>query len=189
MIKSQEIKNIADIISGYSFRASVSDYPLGDTFLLQSGNIQEDMTLELKKDFKLDFKELKTKAFTKRNDILLGSKGNPSVGYVETDDKILVSSSIYILRVNDQTVLPKYLAVYLDSTKGRKELNKITLGGYIKGISKTNLEELKIPIPSVEIQKNVISLYENIAKQKGFLERKTKINNEILDYMVNQLTF
>lgn len=189
MIKNQKLKNIAEIISGYSFRVSVFDYPLGDTIFLQSRNLLKNMTLDLNTDLRLDFKGVKTKAFTKRNDILLGSKGNPTVGYVESDDKILVSSSIYIIRVNDQAVLPKFLAIYLDSTKGHNELNKITLGGYIKGISKTNLEELEIPIPSKDIQKKMISLYINIVKQKAFLERKSTIYDEISDSIVNHLIF
>lgn len=189
MINNQKLKNIAEIISGYSFRVSVFDYPLGDTIFLQSKNLLKNMTLDLNIDLRLDFKNVKTKAFTKRNDILLGSKGNPTVGYVDTNDKILVSSSIYIIRVNDQAVLPKYLAIYLDSTKGHNELSKITLGGYIKGISKTNLEELQIPIPSMDIQKKMVSLYDNIVKQKVFLERKSTINDKILDSIVNHLTF
>jgi len=189
MIKNQKLKNIAEIISGYSFRVSVFDYPLGDTIFLQSRNLLENMTLDLSTDLRLDFKGVKTKAFTKRNDILLGSKGNPTVGYVESDDKILISSSIYIIRISNQTVLPKFLAIYLDSTKGHNELSKITLGGYIKGISKTNLEELQIPIPSMDIQKKMVSLYDNIVKQKVFLERKSTINDKILDSIVNHLTF
>lgn len=189
MIKNHKLINIAEIISGYSLRASVSEFPLGDIFFLQSGNIQKNMIIELKNDQKLDFKDLKTKAFTKINDILLGSKGNPAIGFVESDDKILVSSSIYIIRVIDKTVLPKYLAIYLDSTRGHNKLNKITLGGYIKGISKTNLEELNIPIPPVDIQNRIVSLYENIIKQKGLLEKRSTINNEILDSIFNHLTF
>jgi len=189
MIKNQKLKNIAEIISGYSFRASVSDYPQGDIFFLQSRNLLANMSLDLNTNQKLDFKDVKTKAFTKRNDILLGSKGNHTIGYVENDYKILVSSSIYIIRVSNQTVLPRFLAIYLDSTKGHNELSKITLGGYIKGISKTNLEELQIPIPSMDIQKKMISLYDNIVKQKALLEMKSTIYNEILDSIINNLTF
>lgn len=189
MMKNCKLKNIAEIISGYSFRFSLSDITLGDTFVLQSGDIREDMTLELNSNQKLDLKDIKTKAFTETNDILLGSKGNPTVGYVESDDKILISSSMYIIRVKDDTVLPKYLAIYFNSPNGQRELNKVSLGGYIKGISKTNLETLTIPIPSKDIQEKIILLHDNIVKQKGLLERKLTINKEVLNCVVNNLTF
>lgn len=189
MIKNQKLKNIAEIISGYSLRGSASTYPAGDIFFLQSRNLLGNLHLDLNTDLLLDFKDVKTKAFTKSRDVLLGNKGNPTIGYVNTDDKILVSSSIYIIRVNNQMVLPKYLAIYLDSMKGKIELNKITLGGYIKGISKTNLEEFEIPIPAKDIQERIVYLYDNIIKQKELLGKKSSINNKILNSIINNLTF
>ncbi len=189
MIKNRNLKNIANIISGYSFRSASSIFPPGDTFILQSRDLRNDMTLDLHNELTFNVGDIKTKAFTEINDILVGSKGNPTIGYVERDEKILVSSSMYIIRVTDKTVLPKYLAIYLNSLNGQRELNKITLGGYIKGISKTNLETLVVPIPSKEIQEKIISLHDNIVKQKRLLGRKSEINREILDYTLDHLSF
>jgi restriction endonuclease S subunit len=184
MNENKRLKDIAEIISGYSFRTSVSDLPSGDTFILQSRDINDNLILALDEVSKFDLGQINTKAFAKIKDVLLGSKGNPTIGYVENDEKILVSSSIYIIRVKANYLIPKYLAIYLNSSKGRRELNKITLGGYIKGISKKNLEELMIPIPSKDIQHKIVSLHDNIIKQKELIKRKSEINNQFLDYTI-----
>jgi type I restriction enzyme S subunit len=189
MIINYKLKSVSEIFSGYSFRTSVTDLPLGNIFVLQSGNICDDMSLDLQEEFKLDVGDIQTKAFANRDDILIGSKGNPTIGFVESDDQILVSSSMYIIRVKEDTILPKYLAIFLHSMRGQREINKITLGGYIKGISKKHLEKLVVPVPPMDIQEKVVFLYDNIINQNRFLKRKSKINNEILDYVVNHLSY
>jgi len=189
MIKNHALKSIAEIISGYSFRSATSNFPSGNTFILQSRSIRNDMSLDLHNGLSFNVGDIKTKAFTEINDVLVGSKGNPTIGYVESDEKILVSSSMYIIRVTDDAVLPKYLAIYFNSSNGQRELNRITLGGYIKGISKTNLEVLAIPIPSKEIQEKIVSLHDNIVKQKGLLDRRSEIDSKILDYTLDHLSF
>lgn len=187
MIRNDKLKNIAEVLSGYSFKGSVDNYLPGNTYVLQAKDIAENLSLELSEDRKISLKGINSKAITQKDDVIVVCKGNPSVGIVSTNDQILISSSLYIIRITNDNILPKFLAIYLNSSKGQKELNKISLGAYIKGISRQNLEELTIPIPDIQTQQLVISLFDNITGQKNHLERKIAINDEILDYTIDKL--
>jgi type I restriction enzyme S subunit len=189
MIKKYKLNDISRIISGYSFRSSVSSLSAGETFVIQLKDVCDDMSLDLDNVQKINSRDIETFAHAVQNDILLASKGKQTVGYVDTTEDLLVSSSLYIIRVESDILLSKYLAIYFKSIKGQRELNKISLGGYIKGISKKHLERMTIPVPPIDIQENIILLYDNISEQNRLLERKTKINKETVDYVINKLIF
>lgn len=185
--KKNKLKNIAKILSGYSFKGSVDKLPPGDTYVIQAKDITKNLSIKLNKDRKISLKDINSQAITQKDDVIVVCKGNPSVGIVSSNAQTLVSSSLYIIRATNDYIIPKFLAIYLNSSKGQKELDKISLGAYIKGISRQNLEELMIPVPSIKTQRLVISLFDNMTKQKDHLERKILINDELLNYTINKL--
>jgi restriction endonuclease S subunit len=54
--------------------------------------------------------------------------------------------------------LPEYLAWFLNNPTTQKLLKEQAIGTSIPSISKTVLEELDIPIPSVEKQKAILTI-------------------------------
>lgn len=187
MDQRSELGNIAKVLSGYSFKGSVDNFPSGDTYVLQAKDIAEDLSIELNENRKISLKDIGSKATTHKNDVIIVCKGNPSIAIISSNDPILISSSLYIIRVTNNSIIPKFLAIYLNSSKGQRELDRISLGAYIKGISRQNLENLVVPVPNIQTQQLVISLFENITKQKSQLGRRMAINDEILNYTINKL--
>lgn len=190
MIEKYRLNQIADILSGYSFRMSVAKMPQGKTLVIQSQDLlPNSINFDLESLQKVNTDDLETLAFLKKGDVLVASKGNSTVGYFDENLDAIATSSILVVRVNNKKLIPKYLAIYLSSPEGQKELEKISIGAYIKGISKSQLERLNIPVPDIEYQKRIISLYDNIVKQKDLLDRKKDINENILNYAVKKLNF
>ena len=100
------------------------------------------------------------------------------------DYENLISNQIYFnIRVSQQ-ILPEYLVWYLNSEEAKLYYEKNTSGATVKSINRKVLEHLKIEIPSLEKQKELVSLISRflIEKEKTlkYLEKKEKLINEAI---------
>lgn len=184
----KKLSKLADIVSGYTFRGSIENDPSGDIFVLQAKNIQTNQDIGDITDFTtITDKSLRNPYFLQHNDILLVSRGSGlgsfrSAIFASGELKVMPSSSVHVIRIQDVTVLPKYVSLYLNSEIGQKELLQIVTGGsYIQSILVKNLIDFKIPIPPIHIQKSIIALHENITDQERILKRKQELQKNIIN--------
>ncbi|MBU1200653.1 restriction endonuclease subunit S [Patescibacteria group bacterium] len=184
---NKPLKDIANIISGYTFRKAIGPENVGYQLILQSKNIKNESIISDKDLTKISFKTTRTNSFAKNNDVVISSRGSFRSAVIKSTKKILASSSVYILHITDNQILPEFLSLYLNSSRGNKNLQNITTGSTIKSILKNDLESLKIPIPPFSTQKNLIKLSQNQINQAKLLGDKLTINSNILEGALYQL--
>lgn len=191
----RKISKIANIISGYTFRGSIENELNGDIYVLQAKNIVLNNNVSDTNEFtKINSDSLRNPCFLEYNDILIVSRGSGigsfrSTIFTSHKNNVITSSSVHTIRISDVTVLPKYVSLYLNSSKGQKAINKIVTGSsYIQSILVKNLSDLEIPIPSPHDQKLIIALNENMKKQEKIIERKQEIKQNIINSIFNNLT-
>ena len=184
----RKLQEIADIISGYTFRGSIENDPKGDVFVLQAKNLTANQDISETADLvTVSAKSIRNPLFLKHNDILLVSRGSGvgsfrSAVFTGKAENVMPSSSVHVIRVKEVSALPKYISLYLNSDVGQKSLLQIVIGGsYIQSILVRNLMEYPIPIPPIHIQKSIIALHENIHKQEQILQRKQKLKQNIIN--------
>ena len=184
----KELSQLADIVSGYTFRGSIENDPNGDIFVLQAKNIQTNQDIENVSDFvTISNKSLRNPFFLEYNDIVLVSRGSGigsfrSSVFTSKEMKVMPSSSVHVIRIQDVIVLPKYVSLYLNSVDGQKALSQIVTGAsYIQSLLVKNLINLEIPIPPIYTQKSFIALHENITNQERILKRKQEIQKNIIN--------
>ena len=96
---------------------------------------------------------------------------------------------MFIIRVKDVNVIPKFLSLYLNSNEGQKEISKIVTGAsYLQSIIRKSLEDFKIPIPPIIKQKAIIALNENMQAQEKIQEKKNQIKKIIINTAFTNLT-
>ena len=190
----KKLQQLADIVSGYTFRGSIKNDPNGDIFVLQAKNIQINQDIENTDGFTtISDKSLRNPYFLHYNDILIVSRGSGigsfrSAVFASQEPKVMPSSSVYVIRTQDVIVLPKYVCLYLNSEIGQKALSQIVTGAsYIQSILVKNLIDLEIPIPPIYIQKSIIALHENIIDQERILNRKKELQKNIINASFNNL--
>ena len=94
---------------------------------------------------------------------------------------------MYILRLKKETVRPEYLAIYLNSIEGQKQLIECATGAAIKAIRKNDLENISVAMPSAETQEKIIRLYHTSKKLQKALIKKTNLINNINEVVINKL--
>lgn len=191
----KNLNQIANVVSGYTFRGSIENEPNGDIFVVQGKNISAGATLEdLTGLVRISSNSLRAPYFLEHNDILLISRGSGvgafrSTVFGATEECVIASSAVHIIRIMDVTVLPNYISLYLNSPEGQKAISQIVTGGsYIQSILVKNLADLKIPIPPIRVQKTIIALHENIVEQAKILSRKQELQKTLINTSFTAIT-
>ena len=110
----------------------------------------------------------------KRNDCFLASEG-ASLGentIWDSDEKIVLGQRLYAIRTNSDKLDPWYFAMYMQTKKFRHQIDQISTGSTVFGVSQPTLLGVKLLLPSIVEQRKIGALYRNIY-------RKLKNNNSI----------
>ncbi len=124
-----------------------------------------------------------------KGDVLLVSRGTLSGGFkaafvTGTRFPLIASSSLHILRVNRDDVLPEFICAYLNTPKGQQQLQRIASGSTIRTLLTKSLSLLEIPIPPIETQQAIVELVRNIASQQKLLHQRDSLLNELISSIV-----
>ena len=118
-------------------------------------------------------------------DLLLASKGNNNICVVvsKLEQQSVASPSFLVIRLCDKTsVLPEYVAWYINLPATQKVLAAQARGTSIMSISKATLGELEIPIPPIERQKKYIELSKLQKREQELYKTIADRRKQILEY-------
>lgn len=95
-----------------------------------------------------------------------------------------------IFRLNNFKINNKYIINYLKTDNFRKELENMSIGSTVKMFNVANLSNIKIPIPSKQIQEHVVKeceYYDNLIETLK-KENKRLQNNKIIDMVLKSVS-
>lgn len=121
----------------------------------------------------------------KRGDILLANRGaRTDASLFDSDLKAVAGGQFFILTPNPGNVLPKYLCWFLNLSSTQETFAGQMQGSALKGISRTTLASLEIPLPSLETQEMIVSIDHD---QKELAKINLRINERKQAYLTQQL--
>ena len=178
-----KIYNIATIQSGVFAKKSLAPNAV---YLQQSDfDVEGNVDVSLKPTIEINVKHI-----LKPGDLLFVCKGSKNQCIEVPDMKYdcVASTSFWVLRIIEkESVLPAYVAWFLNLSSTQKILMQQAIGSSIMSIPKNVLAEIEIPIPSVEKQKKCLALaklykreqilYKSIIEKRGQLIESKIINN------------
>jgi restriction endonuclease S subunit len=86
-------------------------------------------------------------------------------------------------------VLPEYLSWFLNNPNTQISLKAQAMGTSIPSISKSVLEQLEIPIPSIERQKSVVSISKLLIQEKAIQVKLETLRDKKIQYqIINAIT-
>lgn len=183
----QRLKHIADITFGlHVLRSEIERKPAEIKYLNGGHFDQNSQPSKFHHSYLAPNKRIK-KYLLQHQDVLLAGKGYRNFAWTYHEDfgPSVPSSMFYVIRANSSIILPEYLTLILNTHKIQDKLRLTGLGVAIPSIPKTELKEIKIPIPSIERQKKLIEIAKlhqreiNLTKQ--ILQKKTDIFNAFIN--------
>lgn len=182
------IKNIAEVISGYTFRDSIKEDRESGLYVLQAKNIKDEILINETSLIQTKCDTSHTNAFAKEEDVAISTRGTFRAAVLRSKKEIIASSSVYLLRLKSGSlVLPEFLSIYLNSDFGQKDISQIMTGAAIKLILRRDLEDITIPIIPMAQQEKMVALYQNIKQQEDLLKRRNELNKNIMNATFLQL--
>ena len=188
MQRKLRIKDITEVIAGYTFRTAIHNDDNGDMLVVQAKDILHNNKVNCQDLPKVTIENLRSSATLEQNDVLLSCRGAFRAGVLSENLKNAIgSASLYILRIKSDKVLPEYLSIYLNSNTGQKQIQQILSGTIIKTILRRELAELPVIIPSIQKQKQIIAISNNWQKRKELLNQKIILNKSVANGAINYL--
>lgn len=181
------IKEFSEVSTGYAFRSRLVDVPDGKVYVIQPKNILSDSTISFGSGEPVRTKTLPSK-FLSPGDLLVVNRGRFAAAvFYEESGEWTVPSSLIIVTIKKSSILPEYLACYLNSANGQKMYQRRLEHTTVPFISTKNLENMEIPIPTLEKQKSLIKFESSINKYSRLTERKRILYKQIISQELSSL--
>lgn len=168
------LSSIVDVLLGQTFRSKAeSSDPKSGAKVIQIRDLSDTSITDVEHLPYANLQSDKIKIFLEYQDLLLPLRGNKHlVSFFDkksTSLPITITNQIAALRIKSEKVNVKYLFWFFNSKAGRGKLEQISKGSTISQINRKDLENLKVPLPSLAEQKKIIEAHSLWLEQKDTL--------------------
>lgn len=166
----EKLGNIVTIIRGVTFDKQSQSAEKTKNIVLTADNVTCDGRYEIVKELYVsDSVRFDSSKQLKKNDcfMCLSSGSRQHVGkiaFIEADQPYYAGGFMCILRTKTGDIMPKFLYETLNREKMREVIRSTSNGANIQNLSK-KIEEVKIPLPPLVIQQQIVYECEKIDKE------------------------
>ena len=172
-IKVVPLKEVAKACLGYSFRGAVKDVPDGDVAVVQIKNTDPERGVDWSALIKTVLPGRKKPEWLQAGDVLFTARGNRNVAVHidQVSGRAVCAPHFYLLRTSGDAILPAYLAWYINESPAQRYFAQSAEGTLITSIRRGVLEELPVPVPSMERQQMIANLVAAARHEKQLTEQ------------------
>lgn len=126
----------------------------------------------------------------KPDDILLTKVGTVGLSVVIPKDspEFSIFVSLALLRVNKKQANPYYVSAYLNSRHTKIQIDRVLKGIGVPDLHLENIADIKIPLPPLDIQNQIIEIMQSAYREKAEKEQGAeKLLSSIDDYVLEEL--
>jgi hypothetical protein len=168
----RSISEIADVRAGYPFRGRVTPDPGGNARVVQirdldpAGKVRIDQLVRVKAA-NLDSYRLR------QGDVLFLARGERrfAIAIPEKSEDLIAASYFFVLRPG-RDVFPAYLIWAINQPDFQEAMRAFVKGSTLPQITKTDLLDMPIEIPTLVTQKRIVVVHE-------LMERERLLNEEL----------
>ena len=167
-----KLKAIALCLNGFTFREKPHNEICSDMQIVQVGDIRLNGTLENNGLIQTFYHRAHEKFIAKPNDIIFRGRGGYAAALVEQSNQPkLVASPLIIIRLKTKTLLPEYLAWFLNGREATRYFARFSQGSTAKAIGIKELQQINIPIPPINKQEAIVTLSSQLDKEVALLKK------------------
>jgi type I restriction-modification system DNA methylase subunit len=183
-IEYKKLGNVCELINGYAFK---SDNFISDGIgLISIKTIQNNLVDNNKITEYIKESEQYNKYKVIKNDILIALSGATTgkIGIYLNNNFGYLNQRVCKIKLNDNNVMTKYILYYYIFNDLENEVLKNAKGSAQPNISTKDIEELRIPIPPLSSQEQIVealdSIYDTIEGNSKLIQNYEKIKKGII---------
>ncbi|MDE8676558.1 restriction endonuclease subunit S [Priestia aryabhattai] len=190
-MKKMLLKEICEIRTGYQGKKEA-----GTMYrLINPTDLNSDGIIDIKTTKTFGDSKIHSKFVIKNREIIFKAKSSHySVGVFKNHPENCVPSGhFFILNINHEQIgkiHPEYISWYLSQEEAQRRFKRLATGMAMPTVRKSDLEDLVVTVPPLEIQNKIIKIHELSLKEKMLFEellelRKLQTKNA-LNNLINQ---
>ena len=163
----RRLRDIAEFRIGYQFRGKVVPDPAGTVRVVQIKDVDADLRITVA-DLMTVTLDRPEPYLIQPGDVLFLSRGHRLYATLvpEVELNTIATGYFFILRPNNRVVLPEYLAWSLNQPGFQDALRPYHRGTHIPMVSRTDVENLPIQVPPLQVQGRVLKLNELLDQER-----------------------
>lgn len=152
--------DISEIQVGYQSREGIRAYPNGSHSLIQTRDLDKLHQVDWLNLTRFNPSGSASKSEIRQGDVLFLARGQENFACLVAHavNNVLAANSFYILRTNQGSVLPDYLAWWLNQTPAQEYIKLNRSGSSLPFLSVSALSRLEVPIPVIDMQRKICEL-------------------------------
>lgn len=156
-----KLGQIAEIRTGYPFRARLERDPAGAVAVIQMKDIDDTNRVDSSDLIRVQLPGSTERHLVQPGDLIFRSRGNSYTAAIIAQDlgRAVVAGPIILIRVTAPHVLPGYVQWFINQP-AQAWLGNQRTGTALQMISKATLEDLAIVIPDIEKQQRILAIAE-----------------------------
>ncbi|MGO2320271.1 MAG: restriction endonuclease subunit S [Vibrio toranzoniae] len=183
------LKKIASVQMGHSFRSKLEPDSKGNISVIQMKDLTEYNRLNAQELVQIAMQDLKERHRVEINDLAFRSRGQTNTAALidqELSDAVIAAPMLRI-RVESDSVMPAYLCWFINQPSSQAVLQSKATGTAVRMIGKPALEELEIVVPSLDVQKKIIEIYQLSINEQKLMNALAKKKEVLTDAILMNL--
>ena len=193
-VEHKALGELGQFISGLSGK-SKTDFVNGNKKFISYMNIFKNAEVNIDTDEKVKIGENEKQNKVEYGDIIFTSSSEnmdecamSSVLTKNTEEELYLNSFCFIFRLDDKKILlPSFSKYLFRSNEIRKQLIKTASGVTRFNVSKKKMENIKIPIPPLEVQDEIVRILDDFTLLSAELSAELKARQKQYEYYRDKL--
>ena len=183
------LKQIASVQMGYPFRSRLERDNKGNASVIQMKDITEEGRFNSDNLIRTNLDHIEERHLIRIGDIVLRSRGQTNkCALVNKDTGItVVTAPLLVIRILGNSLLPTYLAWYINQSTAQNYLTSHARGTSVPMINKQVVEQLPVTVPLIESQQKIVDLNDMLEKEQSLLEQLAMKREKYISHLLMQL--
>ncbi|MBI5038199.1 MAG: restriction endonuclease subunit S [Nitrospirae bacterium] len=166
----KKITEIADIQLGYQFRKKIEPVDNGTNWVIQIRDFDENHILNKEGLSRVRVDKPVDRYLIHQGDVLFLSRGHRNWAAAIVDDlkdTVVVVSHFFVIRRKNATILPEYLAWYMNQTPAQEYLHNIARRGtHMPLVTLSAFKGLTVEVPDMATQHSIVELSRLMGRER-----------------------
>jgi len=192
----KELDELGSLYGGMSGKAK-GDFKDGNARYITYMNVYSNIAIDTSRDDFVKIGPQEKQHQLKKGDVIFtGSSENPdecgmsSVLLEDTEEPLYLNSFCFGFRLHDTDMfIPDFLKYLFRDTNIRKQIAKTASGVTRFNVSKKRFVKIIIPIPPLEVQKEIVSILDKFTQLEAELSAELEARQRQYEYYENKILF
>ncbi len=193
-VLKKSLGDIAAIQVGYTFRSRIEADAKGNVLVIQMKDLRDDGIVSPETLTRTHVDDLKENQLAFGDDIIFRARGqNNTAGIISSNIfNAIIAAPLIRIRIAEPIAYPRYVMWFINQPDSQKKLASNAKGTAQKMISKDDLEQLEISLPTIEHQRKIVEISLLEEKEQYLLSLLTAkkgafISKKLMQYAKGEL--